>query len=309
MSQTFTSISALTEATTLADVDLLGIYVKSGSTFGAQKITGANFRAAILTGYNGATSITVVGTIISGNWQGGVIAPQYLGTGTDITAKFLQGDGTWQAVPAYDPTNVAITGGVINGVVIGGDNPLAGTFTDLAGTTLGISTNGFIFHAACIDLLIGSGFGGSSAHLSSDGANILALRNTTNPQTLIVSNTYTDSGNKEEGVFDWIANSNVLTIGARASGTGTLRAVNLIGSFIQFNGTPIAILTVDVGWAANQSAGDKTVSVQDFSGLDTTGSDSCSQTALQTMVTQIRALTNKLQAIESALAANQIPNN
>jgi hypothetical protein len=46
----------------------------------------------------GSTSITTLGTIATGTWQGSIIAPAYLGTGTSITTKFLRGDGTWQTI-------------------------------------------------------------------------------------------------------------------------------------------------------------------------------------------------------------------
>jgi len=44
------------------------------------------------------SAITGVGTLASGVWQGSIIAPAYLGTGSSITAKFLRGDGTWQTI-------------------------------------------------------------------------------------------------------------------------------------------------------------------------------------------------------------------
>jgi hypothetical protein len=77
----------------------------------------------------------------------------------------------------------------------------------------------------------------SAAHdlfLSRDAADILAQRRTTNPQTFRLYNTYTDSSNYERGVFDWT--SNTLTVGAQAAGTGTLRAVKLVGNDITVKG-------------------------------------------------------------------------
>ena len=44
------------------------------------------------------TDIATVGTITSGTWQGSVIAPAYLGTGSSISTKYLRGDGTWQTI-------------------------------------------------------------------------------------------------------------------------------------------------------------------------------------------------------------------
>jgi hypothetical protein len=68
-----------------------------------------------------------------------------------------------------------------------------------------------------------------------DAAGILAQRNGVNAQTLRVYNTYTDASNYERGVFDWQTSANVLTIGAQALGTGTLRTVNIVGSQLLTN--------------------------------------------------------------------------
>lgn len=73
--------------------------------------------------------------------------------------------------------------------------------------------------------------------LERDAANTLAQRNSTNPQTFRLYNTYTDASNYERGFLKW--NSNVLEIGAEASGTGVQRnakiSTNL--SVIAPNGT------------------------------------------------------------------------
>lgn len=63
--------------------------------------------------------------------------------------------------------------------------------------------------------------------ISRDAANTLAQRNSTNPQTFRVYNTFTDASNYERAKIGW--NSNTLEIGTEAAGTGTLRNINLIG--------------------------------------------------------------------------------
>jgi hypothetical protein len=72
--------------------------------------------------------------------------------------------------------------------------------------------------------------------LGADAAGIFAQQNGVNPQSFRVYNTFTNSSNYERGIIDWTTTSNVLTIGAEALGSGTLRAVKLIGSDITVQG-------------------------------------------------------------------------
>lgn len=61
-----------------------------------------------------------------------------------------------------------------------------------------------------------------------DAANTLAIRNSTNAQTLRLYNTYTDASNYERG-FKRFA-SNVLEIGVEVAGTGTARNMDLLNA-------------------------------------------------------------------------------
>lgn len=81
----------------------------------------------------------------------------------------------------------------------------------------------------------------SDVLLARDAAAILAQRNSTTAQTLRVYNTYTDSSNYERAVFDWTTTANTLTIGAQAAGTGTLRALEFVGSTASFNMTKVDV--------------------------------------------------------------------
>ena len=77
--------------------------------------------------------------------------------------------------------------------------------------------------------------GGSSyTNLFQESANVLAERNGTSAQSLYVYNTYTDASNYERGVFDWTTSANTLTIGSKAAGTGTQRAVFFDASSYQW---------------------------------------------------------------------------
>jgi hypothetical protein len=74
-----------------------------------------------LIGTGNLTAITATGTITSGTWQGSIIAPAYLGTGSDITTKYLRGDGTWQTLSTGLTIGAtSITGGTADRLLTSG---------------------------------------------------------------------------------------------------------------------------------------------------------------------------------------------
>lgn len=78
--------------------------------------------------------------------------------------------------------------------------------------------------------------GTSDTYLYRDGANQLALRNTTNAQAFRIYNTYTDASNYERAALLW--SSNDLLFGTEKAGTGTARALK-----VQTDGTTRAGVT------------------------------------------------------------------
>lgn len=79
-------------------------WLAPGSTL---SVTGTTFD--ISTAYVGQASITTLGTIGTGVWQGSVINPAYLGVGSNTSALFLRGDGVWTSTLAGNLTVSAST--------------------------------------------------------------------------------------------------------------------------------------------------------------------------------------------------------
>lgn len=81
-------------------------------------------------------------------------------------------------------------------------------------------------------LSMGSGFSynwNNDLFLQRDAANALAQRNGTSPQSSYLYNTFTDASNYERLFIKW--NGNLLQIGPEAAGTGTLRSLEITGTF------------------------------------------------------------------------------
>lgn len=98
-----------------------------------------------------------------------------------------------------------ITGGTINGTTIGATTPAAGSFNPL-----------------------NVGSVGTQAILQSDAANEISQRNGINAQANRLHNTFTDINNGEWYEQSWA--SNVLTIAAKANGSGTARRIDIVGT-------------------------------------------------------------------------------
>lgn len=139
--------------------------------------------------------------------------------GDSMTGPLLQANGT-VAAPSYGFSSFPNTGFYYNGGIVASNS---GLNTQIFGTAgFAIASNVWMGWNATTDVTGGT----YDLRLYRDAANTLAQRNGTNAQTFKIANTYTDASNNEYGVIDWTVAANILTIGAKAAGTGTQRVVN-----------------------------------------------------------------------------------
>jgi hypothetical protein len=93
-----------------------------------------------LIGTGNLTAITATGTITSGTWQGSIIAPAYLGTGSDITTKYLRGDGTWQTLSTGLTIGTTTTSGASAGDILTSDGTNLQKLTPGTGVSAWLAT-------------------------------------------------------------------------------------------------------------------------------------------------------------------------
>lgn len=98
--------------------------------------------------------------------------------------------------------------------------------------------------------------------------------------------------------------------------SGSLKTVATSGSYTDLTSKPtIPVITTDTGWTGNSGAGDKTVALTNYAnGLNGTMVTALNLvsvstgTALSAALDALVLLNKKVQAIETALVSNKLPN-
>lgn len=212
---------------------------------------------------------------------GGASGVLTLGTGLSMTGQALT------LTNPFDPANVAITAGTINGTVIGGTTPAAGTFTSSTLTQDGLFAGALVLS------------GGYIASASSGGVVQIAGNSKVE---LKVSTTLIDITNGQFSAnvsffIGSVSTPSTPTGGAIIYSTGGQMHV-LDTSAVDVN---LSTLQADTGFAGPASNGDKSTSVTDYAGggalfsLDAAADN------------QIKTLTSIVQAIVASLRSDKIP--
>lgn len=93
-------------------------------------------------------------------------------------------------------------------------------------------------------------FGSFDPSIIREAANTLGVQNGANATSWRVYKTNDSAfapANYERGIFDWLVNSNVLTVGAQALGTGTLRPMEFVGANFLLNASDTGIFRNGAG--------------------------------------------------------------
>lgn len=124
-------ISELTAASALVSGDIFEVSQGTGP-YNSRKATGTQLQTFVLSGYTGASTISTVGSVTVGTWQGSVVAGQYGGTGVVNTGKTITLGGNFTTSGAYA---VTLTLTAATTVTL----PTTGTLSTLAGAETLIS--------------------------------------------------------------------------------------------------------------------------------------------------------------------------
>lgn len=175
---------------------------------------------------NAATNINAGNIFSNGNWTFGV------NNQTDnSTARVQIMSTTAQLALHYDNTNRTIftTGstGIFTIAPTGGTTTATGNLT--ATSAIGVGASSFYTW----------GSGTTQPNVFSDANYTMNLRNGTNANELWAYNTFTDATHYEAGVFGFIQNSNILSIGTKTVGN-TLRNTQFIGGTFGLGTAPVS---------------------------------------------------------------------
>ena len=178
-------ISDLPAATSVAAGDLFEVSQGSG-TLTSRKATGTQVQSFVLGSYAGATSITTLGTVSTGTWQGSIIAGAYGGTGNGFFA--VSGPATslktftFPNASATVLTDSAVVTGAQGGtgvantgktITLGGNFATSGayalTLTLTAATSVTLPTTGTLATLANVETLTSKTLKGQSVQYYNSG--------------------------------------------------------------------------------------------------------------------------------------------
>ena len=187
----------------------------------ADKITVSADAVTIASTYVGQTSITTLGTIATGTWEGTTVAVDQGGTGaTSLTAdRILLGDGT---------SAIKVASALSDGEVLIGDGSGAPTVLDL-GSSTAVTILGTIATGVWQGTTVGVGYGGTG--LASYTAGDILYASGTTTLAKLAKGSDTEVLTLASGVPTWAAPTvgdiTGVTAGTGLSGGGTTGTVTL----------------------------------------------------------------------------------
>jgi hypothetical protein len=104
----FTQLNAATSYTAGNGINIAGNVVSAVGN--ANNVTVSGSGIAIAANYAGQTSITTLGTVTIGTWNGSLVGAQYGGLGAASLTGYLYGNGTGVATASTTIPNTAISG-------------------------------------------------------------------------------------------------------------------------------------------------------------------------------------------------------
>ena len=187
-------------------------YTNDGSTYAvfnaAASITGTTLASNVV-----SSSLTSVGTISSGTWNGGVVAGQYGGTGVANTGKTITLGGNLETSGAY---NLTLTLGATTSLTL----PSSGTLATLAGSES--LTNKKLGSLTSNGIVTTSNSDGTLSVTSTTGSGSVVLDTSPNLTTSLTTGSTTFAlVNTTATTINFAGAATALSIGA-SSGTTTI---------------------------------------------------------------------------------------